>query len=243
MTMSARCSVAALLVALALLAACSPGQPTSKDRTNTGTLSAEGVTVHRTPINRAHPVGDDGTICIGPKRNGECFQQPGRDGWTLAAQDKLSVWVERVYAAVGSQRGFADIGLEFKPRGVVVYFHGALPSKLAALATRAEAEGVRIEPIQARFGARKFEAAANRLGDALDAAHVRWNLIGTNGKWTKIQIGGPVVSVNETVQDRVRRIARDTIGNLPIVFVPDPGADIYSDPIVHVHLPPAPPHN
>lgn len=219
---SARCRVAAVLPAVALLAACASGRPDSPPK-STPAAPLRGVTVDRSSTNGAHSVGDGRTICIGPKRNGECFPAKGRDGWTLAAQDRLSAWAQRVDVAVGDDTGFADLALDFKRHGVIVYFHGATPSRLAAIVTRAKHDGVLIKPVRARFGEQELDRAAIRLGHGLDAAHIRWNSIGADGKWSRVEIGGPVVSVNRQVQGRARRIARDTIGNIPIAFVPDPG--------------------
>jgi hypothetical protein len=135
----------------------------------------------------------------------------------------VSQWVEEVYATIGDDPGFADLGVDTVHAGVIVYFHGAFPPSMTPVIARAKTNGVLIEHVQTRFGEQAFEAAAIRLSDALTAAHIQCDSIGANGRYSRIEVGGPRVSVDKRVQDRVRRLARDTIGDIPIAFVPDEG--------------------
>lgn len=215
----------ALVVGLIVLSVCASGQP-SGSQAFAAPVSTPTPAVAQASMNDVAAASGGDTTCVGPPRNGECFPTHGPGGWTLQRQDMLAAWADRAYMAVGRAPGFADMGLDFAHGGVIVYFRGAIPAKLAAIAARAKSHGVLIELVRARFGQYAYERDVDRLADALDAARIRWNSIGADGAYSRLEIGGPVVSKNPAVQARVRRIARDTIGNIPIAFISDPGVAV-----------------
>jgi hypothetical protein len=174
---------------------------------------------HHTSLHSLKPGVSFATApCTNNPSNPACVDTSGPHGWSLATQNKLTPFIDKISAIVDDTRGYADLRAEYKPPGIAILFHGELPDAVDKIIDKAAEAHIIIRQVHIANYPKTMYHAASVLANALNTDHVNWTSVRPNNMYSKLILGLPRASMNKDSYKQISIIAKDAIPHIALTF-------------------------
>ena len=138
----------------------------------------------------------------------------------LHAQETVLGFTERVHAVADGNEDFGGLGIGTAPLIIEVTWHGTVPPEVASILSEAEGAGIIVEYVSAPYRLAELEEATSALNAALGERGIQVLTVGPSPGLSGITVGSTALLEDPEAQSRVRELAREVIGDIPVAFIP-----------------------